>query len=62
MSDGWEEQFGCLWRSTAELHLPCEGAVCEYLADREGKGFPLELVIVRLEDGAEVPAYVPVLP
>jgi hypothetical protein len=38
----------------------CEDAVRQYLADREGKRFPLELVTVRLEDRTEVPAYVPV--
>jgi cation transport protein ChaC len=101
MSDGWEQGFDCLRRSTAELRgyrrtfnkastenwgsteSPCptlnlervEGGVCkgiafnfpsvrerevhEYLADREGKGFPLEIVTIQLEDGTEVQAYVP---
>ena len=102
MSDGWEQRFGCLQRSTAELRgyrrtfnkastknwgskeNPCptlnlemvEGGACkgiafnfpapreaevrEYLADREGKAFPLEIVTIRLEDDTEVQAYVPV--
>lgn len=102
MRDGWEEQFGCVRRSTAELcgyrrtfnkastknwgstEVPCptlslekvEGGACkgiafnfpsnrdvevrEYLADREGKGFSLETVKIRLEDDSEVQACVPV--
>jgi cation transport protein ChaC len=102
MSDGWEERFGCVRRSTAELlgyrrtfnkastknrgssEVPCptlnlekvEGGVCkgiafnfpptrdavvrEYLAKREGKEFPLEVVTIRVDDGSEVQAYVPI--
>jgi cation transport protein ChaC len=37
-----------------------EVEVREYLAVREGKGFPLERMMVRVEDAAEVQAYVPV--
>lgn len=37
-----------------------EDEVRKYLAEREGKGFPLEGVTIRLEGNAEVLAYVPI--
>lgn len=37
-----------------------DATVREYLAEREGKGFPLEVVIIRLDGGGEVQAYAPV--
>src|ERR1041385_5852179 len=37
-----------------------EAFVREYLASREGKGFPLKEVTIRLEDDAEVQAWVPI--
>jgi cation transport regulator ChaC len=37
-----------------------EHEVREYLRNREGKAFPLELLTIRLKDGAEVQAHVPV--
>jgi cation transport protein ChaC len=43
-----------------EFPDPRETAVREYLVAREGKGFPLESVTIRLEDGTDVPAYVPI--
>ena len=38
----------------------CEAAVRKYLAVREGKGFPLEEVTIRLENGSAVVAYTPI--
>jgi cation transport protein ChaC len=36
-----------------------EASVREYLAAREGKGFPLEVVTIRLEDDSDIQAWVP---
>lgn len=38
----------------------CEVAVRKYLADREGKGFPLEQVNILLEDETTIVAYTPI--
>lgn len=37
-----------------------DSAVREYLSDREGKGFSLETVTIRLEDDSEVQGFVPI--
>lgn len=43
-----------------EFPDPQEAAVRKYLADREGKGFSLQLMTIHLEDGTNAQAYTPV--